>query len=168
MSRPRSRSVWLSRPLLAAAAMLAIGLGLNFTLRHNQTVAADRQMAQFALDDMVHGNHGGRGTETADLSHWLATAATPISSTMPVDFDTLRATGCRTLHVAGHDVMEVCFARNGTEYHLYVSRLGDVRGHEHGADFVSEAEGSAASWADARYAYTLVTSAGVDALRRLL
>ena len=30
-----------------------------------------------------------------------------------IDFEKLRETGCRTLNFAGHDVLEVCFAREG-------------------------------------------------------
>ena len=166
--KPAARPFWQHPGLVAAAAVVAIALGLTMTSRQYKAKAADSEMAQFALDDMVHGKHGGHGAETGALSHWLSTAATPLSASMPVNFDVLKSTGCRTLSVAGHDVMEVCFERSGAEFHLYVARLGDVHSSEHGPDYVSDAEGSAASWADSRYAYTLVTAASVNTLKRLL
>ena len=160
------RPFWLHPRLLAAAAVIAVGLGLTLTFR--STAPSDAAMAHFALDDMVHGKHGGTGAETAALGQWLSTAATPISSAMPVNFEALQTAGCRTLHVGGHDVCEICFERSGAEFHLYVTRIGDTHESAHGPQFVSDTEGSAASWADPRYAYTLVTAAGMNALKRLL
>ena len=87
-----------------------------------------------------------------------------------IDFENLRETGCRTLNFAGHDLLEVCFARDGAEFHLYVTRrdgpLGDAVAK--GPDFVSEAGGAAAVWSDGRFDYVVATEAGVAALRRLL
>jgi hypothetical protein len=67
MSRPEASPFRSVRVALAAAAMLALGIGLTLSLRH-RPAASDRAMAQFALDDMVHGHHGGSGHETAPLA----------------------------------------------------------------------------------------------------
>ena len=40
-------------------------------------------------------------------------------------FAALRSTGCRTLNFAGHDVLEVCFQRNGAWFHCYIARCED-------------------------------------------
>jgi hypothetical protein len=64
--------------------------------------------------------------------------------------------------------MEVCFERNGAMYHLYVARLGEAGTSPHGAQYVSDSDGSAATWADGRYAYTLVTAASLGALKQLI
>jgi hypothetical protein len=84
-----------------------------------------------------------------------------------IAFDRLKETGCRTLSFAGHDVIEVCFARDGAMFHLYVSRQqGDAEAR--GPSFIAQAAGAAAVWSDRSFEYALASTAGTEALRRLL
>jgi hypothetical protein len=87
-----------------------------------------------------------------------------------IDFEKLRDTGCRTLNFAGHDVVEVCFARDGALFHFYVTRrdgpLGDSVAS--GPSFIAQAAGAAAVWSDKQFDYAVASTAGVEAIRKLL
>jgi len=153
---------------LAAAAALVIGV---FSIRAPaRPESGTTALAGFAISDMVNERHGGSGEPAGALVAELQAKGARMPSAEQIDFERLRDTGCRTLNFAGHDVLEVCFAREGTAYHFYVTRrdgpLGDSVSR--GPTFVAEAAGAAAVWSDARFNYALATTAGVDALRRLL
>ena len=167
MGRPKP-SFLRSPRMLALAAALVVGLGLGVVVRHQQAGAASEAFASFAMDDMLHGHHGGHGAETGQLTSWLADSGNPLTAGIPVNMEKLESTGCRTLRFAGHDVVEVCFSRQGEEYHLYVARVGDAQAKAHGPSYVSGAGATVAEWADGRFAYALATAAGESALRRLL
>lgn len=167
LAQPK-RSAFRSSRLLALAAALAVGLGLGLVIREQARQATPAAFASFAMDDLLHGKHGGHGEETGQLATWLGNARTPLSAGIPVDMEKLEATGCRTLRFAGHDVVEVCFAHDGTEFHLYVSRFGDAESKAHGPSYVSGAEGAVAEWSDGRFGYALASAAGVNVLKRLL
>jgi hypothetical protein len=163
----RSSQPWLRRWVaLAAAVAVLLGVGLWSRVR---VVSGPSALAEFALDDLVHGHHGGSGEPTSELEHRLAATAQPLPAEVAVNFAQLRATGCRTLHFAGRDVLEVCFARGGGEFHLYVmprNGEGDYAGGR--APFlVARAEGAAAVWSDGKFDFAVVSRDGLDAVRRL-
>jgi hypothetical protein len=160
---------------LAAAAALAIGL---FSMRvpvrpqlpATPSSAEAAPIAVFAIDDMVHGKHGGSGEPASALIARLQTKGTSIPTGAEIGFDRLKATGCRTISWEGHDMIEVCFVRDGTLFHLYVLRragLGDDDAVG-GPFYLEQAGGAAASWSDAHFDYALASTAGVEAIRRLL
>ncbi|HEY5227967.1 MAG TPA: hypothetical protein VIJ19_05465 [Opitutaceae bacterium] len=157
---------WISG--IAAAAALAIGI-LSFRApAHPET--ATTALGGFAIDDMLNAKHGGRGEPATALVAQLQTENSKMPGADQIDFEKLRDTGCRTLNFAGHDLLEVCFARDGAMFHIYITRrdgpLGDsVAG---GPSFVTESGGAAAVWSDARFDYAVASTAGVAALRRLL
>jgi len=163
--RPAAAWGWM-----AAAAAFAVAIGLYSFRGVSPGTTATRQLADYAISDMVHGQHGSRGAPSGALVARLQTEGAPMPGAGEIDFENLRETGCRTLNFAGHDLLEVCFARDGAEYHFYVTRrdgpLGDAVAK--GPDFVSEASGAAAVWSDGRFDYVIATGAGVAALRRLL
>jgi len=153
---------------LAAAAAVAIGILSMRAPAHPET--GTTELAGFAINDMLNERHGGHGDPAAALITQLQAPGTRMPGADQIDFEKLRETGCRTLNFAGHDLLEVCFARDGAMYHLYITRrdgpLGDsVAG---GPSFISETGGAAAVWSDARFDYAVATTAGVSALRRLL
>lgn len=153
---------------LAAAAALVIGaFSLRAPARPESGATA---LAGFAISDMVNQRHGGSGEPAGALIAGLQAKGAAMPSAEQIDFEKLRETGCRTLNFAGHDVLEVCFAREGTEYHFYVTRRDGPLGDSvtKGPTFVSEAVGAAAVWSDRRFDYALASTAGVEALRRLL
>jgi hypothetical protein len=153
---------------LAVAAGLAISI-LSFRApAHPET--ATTALAGFAINDMLNEKHGSRGDPAGALVSQLQAEGGKMPGADQIDFEKLRDTGCRKLNFAGHDLLEVCFARDGAQFHFYVTRrdgpLGDsVAG---GPSFVAESGGAAAVWSDAKFDYAVASTAGVAALRRLL
>ena len=161
----RFPAVWL-----ALAASVAVLLAATVALWPKRAVAETRQFAAFAMDDTAHGKHGGHGTETGALQATLSDASTHLAAGLPVDFSGLRATGCRTLSFAGHDVLEVCFQRNGAWFHCFIANSRDFPAVAAGAPAVISQEGSlaSASWSDATHHFVVVSDAGAQAVKQLL
>ncbi|HVS51242.1 MAG TPA: hypothetical protein VHD62_02710 [Opitutaceae bacterium] len=163
---------WTQPAWLAAAAGLVVLLSVAALVwRRAVPTQVDAQaLAEFAIEDTAHGRHGGHGAATSALQAKLSQPATRLMSGLPVDFAALKSTGCRTLRVAGRDVLEVCFARDGTEFHLYVAqRAGDAHAAEQvGSAFMSKGGLCCASWEDATHQFAVVSGASLEAVRRLL
>jgi hypothetical protein len=155
---------------LALAASVAVLLTVSLALWPKRAGAEVAQLTAFALNDTAHGQHGGHGTAAGALQVRLSQPSTRLGAGLPVEFATLRATGCRTLTVAGHDVLEVCFQRDGVWYHCYIAKCADFPAREPGAaaEFVQEARLAGATWADATHRFVVVTDAGLEAVKRLL
>ena len=131
--------------------------------------AQTARFTAFALDDTAHGKHGGHGEAMGALQVMLSQPTTHLSARLPVDFAALRATGCRTLSFAGHDVLEVCFNRDGRWFHCYIASRVDFPGMSNpGAEFVQQTQLASVSWSDATYHFVVVSEAGLDAVKRLL
>lgn len=160
------RLAWVAG-LAAAALLAAVVATMKQPARPGILVPA---FASFAIGDAVRDGHFGKGEPAAALVSGLQTLGAPMPSAEQIDFDRLRDTGCRTLSFAGRDVLEVCFVRNGTLFHLYVARIDPARADlsTHGPVFVEQAAGSAAVWSDHNLGFALATKAGVEAIRRLL
>jgi hypothetical protein len=167
-SRPRSFGVgaaWAAG-LAAAAALAFVVASMRAPARPDATSAA---FARFAINDVANGKHGGTGEPSGALIASLQAGGSPMPGADRIDFDKLKETGCRTLSFAGHDVIEVCFLRDGALFHLYVFRNDGPAGDssEKGPSFIAQAAGAAAVWSDTRFDYAVATSAGTEALRRL-
>lgn len=170
VSRGERRGVakWAWFAGLAAAAAVAAAV---FTMREPAgSTRGAGAFADFAINDMNSGHHGSSGEAVGTLVGTLQTKGAPMPGADAIDFDKLRSTGCRSLTFAGHEVLEVCFARDGAEFHLYIARREGALGDSiaRGPAFIAETAGAAAVWADPRYDYAVVSSAGVEAIRRLL
>lgn len=166
----KSRKGW-SRPAwvgLAASIALMGGLALSFW---PQALPADASLRDYVLADArgLHGhrNHG-QGEEA--LQAQLSDSTAALQAMRPEDFTALRDKGCRTLKFQGHEVLEVCFQRNGTWFHCYIARREDFPTTaatwvpaltEHGRV-------SLASWADTTYLYVIVSKTGRTALEKIL
>ena len=166
-SQPGMRfpAVWL-----ALAASVAVLLAATIALWPNRAAAEAERFAAFALDDTAHGKHGGHGAAAGALQVLLSQPSTRLAAGLPVDFSALRATGCRTLNFAGHDVLEVCFQRNGAWFHCYIANRADFPSLRVGAPaaFAQQAQFASASWADATHRFVVVSNAGLDAVKQLL
>jgi hypothetical protein len=152
---------------LAAAAAVAVGI---FSMRAPERPdSGTSAYAGFAINDMSE-KHGGRGEPTGALVAALQVKGSRMPGADQIDFEKLRDTGCRTLNFAGHDVIEVCFVRDGAVFHLYVTRRdGPVSDSvARGPSFIAEAAGAAAVWSDRRFDYAVASKAGLEAIRRLL
>ncbi len=152
---------------LAAAAALAIVVATMKGPVRPDSIAAS--YAGFAINDMLTEKHGGRGEPAAALIGELQAKGAPMPGSERIEFEKLKDTGCRTISFAGHEVVEVCFARDGAMFHLYVVRHDGALGEavEKGPVFIAQAAGAAAVWSDRRFDFAVVSSAGVEALRRL-
>jgi hypothetical protein len=167
-ARPRTLGwgiAWASG-LAAAAALAVVVATMRAPVRGDSAGAA---FAGFAINDVANGKHGGTGEPSSALIASLQAAGSPMPGADRIDFDRLSATGCRTLSFAGHDVIEVCFLRDGALFHLYVCRNEGGAGDfgSKGPSFIAQAAGAAAVWSDRRFDYAVATSAGTEALRRL-
>jgi anti-sigma factor RsiW len=168
----RSTPWWRSGRMLALAASvtLVFGLGVFWSgLRGGPD--AERLtagvMAEMSSPDHVPLALGGRG----ELRALLADASFRLTSGLPMDFAALKAGGCRQVTIAGRELLEVCFVREGVgEIHLYIARRDDFGGAEFEARprFREEGTLAAVTWADERLAYVMVSDAGMDALRAVL
>jgi hypothetical protein len=160
------RRAWMVG-LAAAAALAAVVFSMKTPSRPDSGTAA---FASFAISDMANEKHGGRGAPAGALIAQLETEGARMPAAEQIDFEKLRDTGCRTLNLAGHDVLEVCFSRSGTMFHFYVARrdgpLSDSVSR--GPNFIAEGAGAAAVWSDARFDYAIASAAGVEAIRKLL
>lgn len=160
--RAPARWGWLA---LAAgiAAVAALGTAL-----WPRAAAADT-LTTFALNDVVHGRHGGHGTAEHALETMLGSASTHLAGDLPVNFEQLAGSGCRTLSVAGHQVLEVCFVRQGAEYHCYIGWASEFGGGSAaGARFVQEGALAAVTWTHGALRYVVAGKAGIDDLKALL
>lgn len=173
-----TRSVsWWQQPWtwgLAAAAAVALMVGLVWQQPGGDQPALVQiePILQLAKADMT-GSHG-RGAHASALGAfgtWLMNENSRLQQVdVPIDLDALRGQGCRAVNIAGHEVFEVCFQRDGAWFHLYiVPRSSLAPGsinlapmfHEQGA-FV------AASWADEEFAYLVAGASNLPTLRGLL
>ena len=165
------RRIWWRQPVwLATAAAIAVIFATGLALWPNRA-AAGGSLSDFALVDAQHSStHGGHGAETGALQAMLSQPGTRLGRGLPVDFTTLRTAGCRTLSFQGHDVLEVCFQRNGAWFHCYIAQSRDFPALASlVAPVLTDRSGaSIASWADATHLYVVVSKTGRVPLERLL
>jgi hypothetical protein len=167
-ARTRNRAPMLAwaTGLAAAAVLVLIVATMRTPVRPDAGTAA---FAGFAINDVANGKHGGKGEPADALVSALQAKGAPMPGADQIDFDKLRDTGCRTLSFAGHDVVEVCFLRDGTLFHLYLARHAGSFWDpaSRGPSFVAQAAGNAAAWSDKGYDFVVATAAGTEALHRL-
>lgn len=170
VSDTTQRSWWQHPALMATAAGFAVLLAAGLAL-WPKPVVANTALADFALGDTLAGSHGGgQGEETAALQAMLSQPTIRIGYQLPVDFKTLRAVGCRTAKFEGHDVLEVCFKRDGAWFHCYIAQRADFPALATAVAPVMLDKGgaSAAMWADSSHLYVVVSKSGQAALTKLL
>lgn len=166
MSRPvplwRRRATWF-----ALAACLTLFLGLSAAWPALRPAQAVDRLALGVLDEVnstVH--HETMPQARGKLDQLLRDPATRLAAGLPLDFAQFKADGCRSLTIAGREVLEVCFERGG-DFHLYVARRRDFGGDksEHAPMFRERGTLASVAWTDERHTYVLVTGDGAPALR---
>jgi hypothetical protein len=170
-SQPHRR--WWANPTwLAAAAALALVAITGLTLRRSHRGQSASDLAAFALNDLsnAHDEHVGDPPSLGGVQARLAEARVPLTQGVGLDLDELRRKSCRSIRVAGREVFEICFHRDGVWYHLYAARRSDFASGLADAKSLITSRGELAStaWADSQNVYALVTSAGQAALRRVI
>lgn len=166
----RRPTPWLPRMrwfALAAAITVLLAAGIS---RFGFARPEIGNLTRFALHDTAFGEQTHLGSVTALRPIEARLAATPLRSDRGLDLDLarLRGDGCRTVRVAGREVFEICFGPE-QEFHLYFARRGDFTAiPANPPDFAAAGRFSTATWADSRLVYSLVTTAGMHALRQRL
>ena len=164
-ARPR----WRLPAWLAVAASLALVITVVATYRlvvAGRGSAGLNGLAAFALTEPESAHNGPGPSRLGEFGAWLQNPVSRISSGAPADLAQLKAQGCRSVTVAGHEVFEVCFQRQGGWYHLYLTRR--MPGGAAGPVFREEGRRTVAAWADERFSYVLMTERGIEALREIL
>jgi hypothetical protein len=156
---------------LALAASVVVLLTATFALRATRAAAGTAQLTTFAVADAAHPErHGSHGEPVGALQVMMSQPTTRLSAGLPVDFAALRTTGCRTLSFAGHDVLELCFQRDGAWFHCYIVNNADfpAMAKDPATDFEQQPGFGSASWSDGVHRFVLVSNAGLEAVKRLL
>lgn len=163
------RSRWLSpAPWLALAAGVAVLLSATVALWPKRAAADAAHFSAFAIEDTAHERHGGHGAASGALQAVLGQPANRLGAGLAVNFAQLKATGCRTVSFAGHDVLEVCFQRDGRWFHCYIGRRSDFPTLRANPTFTERAQLASAAWADAGHVFVVVGDSGLEAVKRLL
>ena len=164
-TRPRG---WWNQPVwMVAAAGLAVMAAAGLVLWPKQAAA----FSEFALADArLSAIHGGHGHENNELQAVLNDPATKLGQKLPISFSNLHETGCRTIGFKGHDVLELCFKRNGVWFHAYIARAADFPRVERNSTPRLEDRGGTtmASWTDAEHVIVVVSKTGRKNLEALL
>jgi hypothetical protein len=155
--------VWLA---LAASVALLLGIGTLWRLR---SAAQMDPLVAFALNDARFEKPLYHGEATNHLRQTLTDPTVGLAS-LSIDFDTLRATGCHTLSLSGHDVLQICFKRGDRWFHLYMAQRADFPQvvSTAGPSMTNHDGWSAMQWTDAQHVYVVASAADPSALQALL
>lgn len=161
-----SRPVWLA----ATAAAAAVALAAVFATTRGMP-AAESPLAAFAIEDAQDPRkHGGKGDEAKQLNRTLNTLETRLGDPLPVNFESLHESGCRTVQVDGRQVLEMCFRRDKVQFHCYIARRADfprLRASEE-PQIVERNGAGLATWIEGENLYLVVSKPGPEPLEKLL
>ncbi len=154
---------------LAVAASIAVVAGAATYWLVGVRASGPEEITRLALDDPFSAHTGPHADKLGALGAWLEDPDHRMTALPAVDLAQLKADGCRTVTIAGHDVFEICF-RQGGWYHLYLARSRDfgTAGAEHAPVLLARGERSVATWASRGLVYVLMTKGSPDALERVL
>jgi hypothetical protein len=171
------RSWWRQSWGLAMAAAAAVAIILSVSLsREGQLVAvipsveAILRVAQLELNG-AHPKDGMHADVLGAAGAWLENSSTKLGAgSLPLDFAALKADGCRTIDIAGREVLEICFRRETGWYHVYLTPRGgfDDGSLQNEPMFHEQGRFAAVSWADDNYVVLVAGTTGMDVLRGLL
>jgi len=163
---------WWRRPaVLAFAAGFAVLLVVGGTLsRHNEPDTPAATLAEFSLDQLAFARHSHpRGEGVTALGSMLSARTEPLRHGLGLDCAELARRGCQELDFGGRRVYEVCFRRQDVWYHLYVTARDHGSAPSVDAPQIIERNGLvAATWTEGATMFALATTAGREALTRVL
>ncbi|MFT3782299.1 MAG: hypothetical protein QM790_09810 [Nibricoccus sp.] len=121
------------------------------------------------IDDASHPErHGSHGDAVKRAVALLSNPSTRLSAPMPINVGELKSNGCRTLSVNGHQVAEICFERNGGEFHLYVMERPAKTSVPAAPQFVTSNGVHSVLWTDPNHVYVMASKLDENALKALL
>lgn len=166
--RASRRRRWFQPRWLALAAMLALGALGWWQFRSEPPATAN--FAHWAIHDLrgAHYRHESSPAGLQEIQARLATMRGPLPEALQLEVETLQAARCRVVNLRGREVFELCFRRDGAWFHLYVARRESTDPWLIDRAPFALDHFAAMSWSDAGQVYALVTSAGQQALERLL
>jgi len=162
------RAWWRQPVWLAAAAAVAVLLSVA---GWRLTPVRGEMMEDFAVNYVDKGFRlQKRSGDLAVLQAWLGEHRGPLPTELPAKFAELSALGCRKLDFRGKDVSLVCFERDGTVFHVFVARRDEAPGGAPDATprFMARKNLVAATWADAKNRYVIVSGGKMADLKGLL
>jgi hypothetical protein len=165
MSAPRK--VWWHRPgWIGLAASFFVVFGLAFLWPRSESQVDFERLASLAIDDALHGHTGEPNDSVHGIQASLSDPSLGLASerVRPVVAE-MRRTSCRTLRIAGKDFAEICFSRNGQDFHFYVGAPGRTPLNPR---YVNREGAVAAVWGDTRHSYVLATTGSLDSLKAVL
>ncbi len=180
VSRRRIRPWWRSPVVLAAAAAVVAAAGIPLAFHAPESsrlvaIATPADLARFVVTNLTEGPHGHpEGSAVSALEQALSEHRGSFIAMRSPEISPGRfsATGCQEFRVAGTEIFEVCFARDGAWFHLFVARGpgGSDPGNRPAAPptILEVGDLAAATWEHAGNFYTLATRSGAAALRPLL
>ncbi len=169
------RSWWKQPRWMALAASVALMIGVAGVSWPRFAAAGEaKRFGAFAMNDLIEAaNHDAHGPGMGQLAAIVSDAKRRLGGALPIEFDALKANGCRTVRYDGRDVLEVCFERGGKGFHLYVMKRPEKSRMRVGAEAVQIVDAGrdgvmSAVWSDERHVYALAGAEGVEALRAVL
>jgi len=179
-AQPAPRAWWRSPAILGLAAALAVAclLGAFGVVRWQTAPTTPTWVASpqlNALRDLARhetqGMHaaGVKAMMLGEFGRWLETPGQRLTVGLPLDFAALHKIGCRTLNVAGLDVIEICFQRD-QQYHLYIARRSDFStpGKSRPPTFAQQDGISTAEWMHGDLICLVTTAGDSAALKQIL
>lgn len=163
---------WRHPVWLAVAAAVAVLVSVVVRQTSAPALSVER-LAAVAMHDLenAHASHVGVPGLQATLKARLASVALPLRTGVGqvLNLEELRGGRCRSVSIAGREVFEICFQREGVWFHLYATAGGSGAVTSELREVATANGGmTVAAWRDAKHTYALVTHAGRDALRRVL
>jgi hypothetical protein len=163
-ARESKHAAWWVLVAAAAAVLLVTSIGL-----WPKTAGVDR-LSEFALADTAEDRHEGAGDAVRAVQTVLSDSRMRLREQLKVDLADLKANGCRTVSLDGSDVLEICFRRDGTTFHLYAMRDAESGADTEEVVYRERGDLSCATWSDrsSGVRYAVVTSGGLQSVRNLL
>lgn len=179
--QPRTAAWWRKPAWLAMAAAAAFGVGAAIlgVVRFRPSGAPPAStvarvdhgvLRAHALHDLTEGHDTAvYAHDVGSLGRWLEDPAQRLTIGLPLDFEGLRRAGCRTLTIAGREVLEVCFSR-GEMFHLYIARRSDFPGPQSLAqpEIIARDGLASAVWTAGELVYVLAAAGDARTLGAVL
>ena len=163
------RSWWQQPTWLAMAASVAILLTATFVWQLRAPRTDWDQLTAQIMEDAAHEDrHGSGSADAQQLVALLSLETTKLSAPLPIDLAKLKTDGCRSLTIAGHEVMEVCFKRKGGVFHLYAMARPSSRDIPAEPRFETRNGLHSVMWTDLQHLYVMTSAKDEFALKALL